>query len=76
MNTKSSSGLKVKTAIKAAGLWQGNHTGSGLRIKTAVKAGGLWQGNHTSSGLRVKTAIKAGTGIWLQNHNTRGVAAA
>jgi hypothetical protein len=39
------SGLIVKSAIKAGGLGSGNHN-AGLRAKSAIKAGGLGSGNH------------------------------
>jgi len=37
---KASSGLKVKSCIKAAGLWMGNHNRSGLKVKSGVKEPG------------------------------------
>ena len=39
MNTKSTSGLKVKAGIKAGGLPAANHSRSGLKVKTSIKAG-------------------------------------
>lgn len=49
MKTKSSSGLKVNTAIKAGG-FNFNHVRSGLRVKAGIKAGGggIWQSNHST----------------------------
>ncbi|MES1204535.1 MAG: hypothetical protein ABUS79_01235 [Pseudomonadota bacterium] len=40
------SGLRVKTGIKAGG-FKANHT-SGLRVKTGIKAGGF-KANHNTS---------------------------
>ena len=51
MNTKTNSGLKVKTAIKAGGLNSLNHNAApkaGLRVKSAIKAGGM-KCNHNAS---------------------------
>jgi hypothetical protein len=77
MKTKSTSGLKVKTAIKAAGLATWNHTRAGLRVRAGIKACGLATWNHTRAGLRVRTGIKAaGGGIFQSNHNASILAAA
>ena len=46
MKTKTSSGLKVKAAIKAGGL-KVNHASSGLRVKAAIRAGGVLRPNHS-----------------------------
>jgi hypothetical protein len=52
MKTKSSSGLKVNTGIKAGGLFNPNHISTGLRVKTSIKAGGgIWQNNHNVRGV-------------------------
>jgi hypothetical protein len=42
------SGLRVKSAIKAGGFPAPNHN-SGLRVKSAIKAGGFPAPNHNSS---------------------------
>lgn len=52
---KKTSGLRVKTVIKAGGLGSSNHNGaltnktSGLRVKTVIKAGGLGSSNHNGA---------------------------
>lgn len=48
MKTKSSSGIKVTTGIKAAGLPSVNHARSGLRVKAGVKAGVGLEANHNA----------------------------
>lgn len=50
MKTKSSSGLKVKSGIKACGMGTPNHNRSGLKVKTGIKAagGGIFQNNHSA----------------------------
>ena len=42
------SGLRVKSTIKAGGLGGNNHN-AGLRVKSAIKAGGLGGNNHNAS---------------------------
>ncbi len=51
-STKTISGLRVKTSIKAGGLRERNHNISGLRVKTSIKAGGLRERNHNISLVR------------------------
>jgi hypothetical protein len=41
--------LKVRTGLKAGGLW-GNHNARGLKVRSGVKACGLW-GNHNARAL-------------------------
>jgi hypothetical protein len=72
MKTTTTTGLKVKSTIKAGGIQPPNHNRSGLKVKTAIKAGGIQPPNHNRSGLKVKSAIKAGGGM-LQNHNRSGL---
>jgi hypothetical protein len=72
--TKTTTGLKVTSAIKAGSttVLLPNHSRAGLKVKSAVRAGGLNNTNHSRTGLRIKTAIKAGNGLPLQsNHNRR-----
>ena len=38
MTTTTTTGLKVKTTIKAGGLWAVNHSRAGLKVRSAVKA--------------------------------------
>ena len=70
MKTTTTTGLKVKSAIKAGGVpnLQANHNRVGLKVKSAIKAGGVpnLQANHNRAGLKVKSSIKAsglGSGI-------------
>jgi hypothetical protein len=53
--TTKTTGLKVKTTIKAGGLPGINHNRSGLKVRSAVKAGGLPGINHNRSGLKVRS---------------------
>jgi hypothetical protein len=39
--TTTTTGLKVKSAIKAGGLPYSNHTRSGLKVRSAIKAGAV-----------------------------------
>lgn len=45
--TITKSGLKVRSAIKAGGLNNLNHSRAGLKVRSAVKAGGLAILNHS-----------------------------
>jgi hypothetical protein len=45
METKTSSGLKVKAGVKAGGC-NVNHVRPGLRVKVGIKAGEIMQQNH------------------------------
>jgi hypothetical protein len=51
--TMKTSGLRVKSGVKAGGIGAGNHNTSvktsGLRVKSGVKAGGIGAGNHNTS---------------------------
>ena len=58
MNTSSkTSGIRVKSAIKAGGFGSGNHNTAaktatktaGIRVKSAIKAGGFGSGNHNAA---------------------------
>ncbi len=53
MKTKSNSGLKVTTAIKAGAFGVPNHSRSGLRVKAGVKAGVGLVPNHSGRLLTV-----------------------
>ena len=44
--TKTTTGLAIKTSIKAGGLSTVNHNRAGLKVRSAVKAGGLSTVNH------------------------------
>ena len=50
-NSSKTSGIRVKSSVKAGGLGAGNHNAK-LRVKSAVKAGGLGAGNHNFSIVR------------------------
>ena len=52
-NSSKTSGIRVKSAVKAGGLGSGNHN-AGIRVKSAVKAGGLGSGNHNVSVVRAR----------------------
>jgi len=74
-NQATSSGLRVKTAVKAGGGGDAltvNHNQSthGLRSKTSLKAGGVGLNHNQTakSGLRVKSAVQAGPALTV-NHN-------
>ena len=50
--TTKSTGLKVKTTIKAGGLSTVNHNRAGLKVRSAVKAGGtILCSNHNRRAL-------------------------
>ena len=49
--TTKTTGLKVKTTIKAGGLMRMNHNRAGLKVRSAVKAGGLMMMNHNRRAL-------------------------
>jgi hypothetical protein len=49
MNTKNTTGLKVKTTVKSGGLSTMNHNRAGLKVKTTVRSGGLSTMNHNRS---------------------------
>jgi hypothetical protein len=81
-NTTKAIRLKVRTHIKAGGIFLPNHNqtvakASGLKVRTSIRAGAGGDGkiglNHNetvgkASRLKVRTSIKAG-GIYLPNHN-------
>jgi hypothetical protein len=49
-NSKTQAGVKVNSAIKAGGIWTGNHARKalGLSVKSGVKAGeGIYAANHS-----------------------------
>jgi hypothetical protein len=49
-NSKTQAGVKVVTAIKAGGFWQGNHNRKSivLSVKSGIKAGeGIYVSNHS-----------------------------
>jgi len=53
---KASTGLKVKSSIKAAGFGPGNHNrklSSGLKVKSNIKAAGFGPGNHNRAIARI-----------------------
>jgi len=52
--SKKTSGIRVKSAIKAGGFGSYNHNASatktsGIRVKSAIKAGGFGSYNHNAS---------------------------
>lgn len=47
---KNSTGLKVKTNVKAGGLHVNHNRGAAaIKVKSAVKAGGIFCKNHSAS---------------------------
>jgi hypothetical protein len=71
MKTTTTTGLKVKSAIKAGAVLEGNHNRSGLKVRSAIKAGAVLEGNHSRSGLKVRSAIKAGGLSGYGNNHSR-----
>jgi hypothetical protein len=71
MKTTTTTGLKMKSAIKAGYQLSANHNRAGLKVKSAVKAGGLHD-NHNRAGLKVKSAIRCGYRL-SANHNIRAL---
>jgi hypothetical protein len=74
--SKKLAGVRVTTAIKAAGINTGNHNRRlvGLTVRSGVKTGeGILSSNHNrrASVLAVKTGLKAGEGILSSNHSRR-----
>ncbi len=47
--TTKTTGLRVTTGVKAAGLGTANHTRGALKVRTGLKAGGLTLSNHNRS---------------------------
>ena len=73
--TTKTTGLSIKTSIKAGGIGPVNHNRNGLKVKSAIRAGGIGPVNHNRKGLKVKSAIKASEVCAMRNHSGRMLAA-